>query len=277
MPFTKDRFGVPIADLVTFNISLDQFEDVKRDIKFGALVNFGSAEGTLWTGNNGLYDWIPDGDAAIPMFVASTSSNDTLTGSGAQKLRVTSQGVDRLEITQDIELNGLTPVPVPIPIFRTYRQEVTQTGDGTGATVSANGKNDGEIWTGYGTFVVGVPPTKMGHIRPGKNQSEMGIYSVPANKTLIVPDWIPTATAGKSVEMGLYVSAVVEGVRRPFQLRATLYMYESAVPIPFKAPAIFRAGSDIDVRVVSSAVGTSAGVVFSQILVDNQFFTRQER
>jgi hypothetical protein len=76
-------------------------------------------------------------DTGIPMDLVSTSANDTLAGTGAQKVKITYYLTDNTELIEIKDMNGLTRVPVNDDLKFAARIEIIQTGSGN--------KNAGEI------------------------------------------------------------------------------------------------------------------------------------
>jgi hypothetical protein len=96
--------------------------------KFGVNLDIdtGSTPETIWA-HGGVFPFI---DAGIAMDIVSSSANDTLEGTGAQKIRVTFYQADNTEIIQDFDMDGVTPVQINDDIKICTRIEVIQTGAG---------------------------------------------------------------------------------------------------------------------------------------------------
>jgi hypothetical protein len=69
-------------------------------------------------------------DAGVAADIVSTSVNDDIAGTGAQKARVTYYTTDNTEITVDIELDGITQVQISDDLKICTRIEIIQTGTG---------------------------------------------------------------------------------------------------------------------------------------------------
>lgn len=76
-------------------------------------------------------------DAGVNMDLKSDDPNDTILGSGAQKITVTFYLTDYTEVVQEFDMNGITQVPVTSDGIIGTRMEVTQSG--------ASNTNEGEI------------------------------------------------------------------------------------------------------------------------------------
>jgi hypothetical protein len=66
--------------------------------------------------------------AAIALEVISNDADDTAAGSGAQEVTIIGLTLDGTEISQVVELNGTTAVPIPTSLFRLYRWYVSRSG-----------------------------------------------------------------------------------------------------------------------------------------------------
>ena len=115
----------------------------------------------------------------VTLQIASTSANDTLAGTGAQK--VTVRGLDRYmeEVTvSDIEMAGQTPVTISGLFRRVLRIFV----DDTGSTDA----NEGDLYVSDNadTFIGGIPQNRVYSAAiVGENNDTFGMHTVPANKT----------------------------------------------------------------------------------------------
>jgi hypothetical protein len=101
--------------------------------KFGANFDIDAGPEDIWA-HGGLFPFI---DTGIAMDIKSTSANDNISGSGAQKVRITYYNTDNTENVVDFDLNGLTAVEIDSDIKICTRIEVIQSG--------ASMTNEGEI------------------------------------------------------------------------------------------------------------------------------------
>ena len=96
--------------------------------KFG--VNFdidtGSTPETIWA-HGGVFPFI---DAGIAMDLVSSQAADDISGTGAQKARITYYTSDNTEVIVDKDLAGVTPVQVDDDLKICTRIEIIQTGSG---------------------------------------------------------------------------------------------------------------------------------------------------
>ncbi len=65
---------------------------------------------------------------AIALEVVSGDADDTSAGAGAQEVTIIGLLLDGTEVTQVVELSGLSAVSIPTPLFRLYRWYVSRSG-----------------------------------------------------------------------------------------------------------------------------------------------------
>jgi hypothetical protein len=117
--------------------------------------------------------------AAVSLEIYSTDAADGVGGSGARTVTVIGLDSSWNEVTQDIIMNGVTPVAIPTPLTRLYRMYVTTSGTYSSATTASSHVGDifvrvsggGETWA-----MIENSPTAMG-------QSQIGIYTIPIGYT----------------------------------------------------------------------------------------------
>lgn len=132
-------------------------------------------------------------------YIASSSANDTAAGTGARTVKI--YGVDSSFALQSetLSLNGQTSVNLVNSYMSINFMEVLTAGSG--------GKNAGVIRVGTGTNTAGVPAVVHGHLATGFNQSQSAIYTVPANKTLLIRNWF---FSSKSVTAALTIEFIID-------------------------------------------------------------------
>lgn len=162
------------------------------------------AIGTAW---EHLYEFSQDIDirtvmgAGFAVAASSSSAADDTGGTGAITIRVYGLDVNYKEVSEDIVLDGQTPVIGTKVFLRVF-----------GATVITHGTgkiNAGDIYiikTGTGgTYTTGVPGTitsALVKILAGEGSGMSGFYTVPANKRLRL----------ESISFGNYTQACVLGI-----------------------------------------------------------------
>lgn len=108
-------------------IELGMIKGYSLDIKYGW--NIGMAQNTeeLISSLGGQFTE-PSGEEIIE--ISSTSANDSIAGTGAQKIEVKCVRQDFTEETYEIDMNGLTAVTTPVPCLYINRMIVSQAGSG---------------------------------------------------------------------------------------------------------------------------------------------------
>jgi len=183
----------------------------------------GAVEETLWSENN-LYQFL---SVATTLSVASSDVDDNSAGTGLRTIQVTCLTDTYLEFKETVILNGQTEVAMSAQCFRVQ-------GNGMlGLTAGSSGSNEGTIYIGDGTFTAGVPANVRGVIDPTDNISRFGVYTVPANKSLLVTQFaISTSEAKNTVfvvvtkkENGLSIRAI------EFTVNANILSLSNSAPI----------------------------------------------
>ncbi len=219
-------------------------------------VHGGADDGAAWEDMTYTYSTTANID--------SISSNDA--GDG-QLLEIQGLDSDWRAVTQTKALDGLTRVPLDIPMIRTFRIK------NLGATYNA-----GHIFCYVnGAITLGVPDvatTIRAIIHPLDNQTLMALYTIPAGETGYMMDfYISTHGASKTAVYTLHVLQRKFG--SVFQLKHTAAVFDEgtsswrhiySVPVPVEA----RTDIEMQTNVIGTAVtAASLSAGFDLILVDN--------
>lgn len=139
------------------------------------------APADIWDGL-GLYTGFP-ATSVTPetISVVSTSANDDLGGSGAEIVRLEGLGANWETQTEDVTLNGTTPVVTSNTWRRMYRAYVIQSANGANTSFNA-----GVISAAY-TTTTSVIFMKM---QAGISRSRQCVFTVPAGQSLIVTRFV---------------------------------------------------------------------------------------
>ncbi len=170
--------------------------------KWGAHLDTDTADATvsagqkIWPIKRTVQDYLFL-DAAIQLSLKSTSGNDAIAGTGAQKVKVTYQtAAEEKEIILDTAGAGL--VALPELSVGSFRLEIEQTG--------ANNTNEGQIQIVDGSANIYAT------IEVGEGQSQIAIARIPNNRRGRVrshkTDYARTAPAANSAQMRLRVRQV---------------------------------------------------------------------
>lgn len=215
--------GIEILDKFGYNLDVDS----------------GSVPEDLW-GGNGAYTGFPTG-AADTIDVVSASTSDTLTGSGAEVVRVSGLDADFNPQTEDIELSGDTAKTSVNTWKRVFRAAVIQSNNGANDAFNA-----GIItidYTNDANVVFAIIPA-------GSNQTVFCGYTVPANTRLVV-DRI-------AVELARSASATIQGAIwvRDFEKAPRLtqnFTAGQASNYLNEGTLIYQAKTDLAVRVTQAS------------------------
>jgi hypothetical protein len=214
--------------------------------KLGYNDNIGATEEDLIT-QGGLYYWIP---SATALEVVSTSANDTLAGTGVQKVRVSYLDADYSAQSEVISLNGLTPVPLTdTTVIRVNSIRATQVGTGLMSAGTIN------VRTVTGANIVRSIPT-------GFTRGRGATYTVPLGKTLYLTSISVSSgytTSGKVVRW--FGRAQVDDsdptTRIPFfQVFFETLTQDNNFHVDFGMPIRIPATADLKISATSDGAGS---------------------
>ena len=172
MQTTQDSAGYFKVDNIDIAAALGLTSGISYLRKFGRATALPTGvEVPVWSQNT-VYPWQ---DAAQEMWIASTSADDAVGGTGAQQASVVIQGDDGVETLITVSLDGTTKVSLG-DVRDVYRIKALDPGAGAAKT------NVGDLYVGFGTFTAGEPATIMAHCEAGEGQTLMAIYRIPAGK-----------------------------------------------------------------------------------------------
>lgn len=140
--------------------------------KLGYNADVGNTEEDIWT-QGGTYPWIAAGGIALE--VVSDSADDTLAGTGVQKVRVNYLDTDYSAQSQILNMAGATPVPLTdTTVLRVNAIRATQVGTGGVAAGNITCRLVGGAATVYRSIVAGF------------TRGRGAVYTVPLGKTLYI-------------------------------------------------------------------------------------------
>ena len=225
--------------------------------KFGdnPTLDVGVAE-TIWEGQ-GLYPWDAFASGAQVLEAVSASASDTLAGTGARTVRVEGLGSNYELQNENVTLNGTTAATLSLPFIRVFRIRVI--------TAGSSGTNAGVI-----TIRLSGGGVTVGTVSAGENQSQMGIYTIPANKTGLIVQFQSALSKKQStiVEAEIYVRSFGEVFQEKLKHRlgATSGSQETTT---FVGGILVPEKSDIDIRGESDSITTAIGTSFEILVFDN--------
>lgn len=204
----------------------------------------------VWN-TGGVIEWL---EAAAQFEIVSDNAADTALGTGARTVAISAldanwNEIDNLGIphakTYILNLNGTTPVPVPIRLCRVNDFRVIVTGSSRG--------NVGTVTLRRAA----VTPVVHATIAPGESKAHRCMVSSPANYTIFLTDGslrMNVAGPGDFGEFGLW--SQINGV---WTLQDEFTIYGRSPPIPISTRAIVgKLPPRCDIRVtVRNVMGTT--------------------
>jgi hypothetical protein len=217
-----------ISGISSYKGRLDSWQHVH---KFGSNPSIATAEESIWSGG-GLYPW-PTG--AVTLIIQSDDTGDAGT--------VEIQGLDGNynELTETVTLPGGSPntVTTANTFLRVYRMRFTGAADNAG------------------TIIANHTATNIAQIDPGRNQTLMAVYTVPAGSYA----WLLNYT----VSVGKNDDALVELYTRKqgelFRIQSEVGVYQSSFTKKFPVPLKLAPKTDIDFRAITTNSGSGHKVI----------------
>ena len=226
--------------------------------KFGYNPDVNGVEETIWN-NGGDYDWSALTTEAI-IYFSSTSANDSIADIGARQVVVQGLDANYVEITETVDLTGQTQTATTQEFLRVNRSYVL--------TAGSSGTSIGTI---YGSSEVGVAagvPTGNIVVNMGLfNQSQLGIYTVPAGRTFYLDDLNFTAGISQASKTAT-VRAVVREFGGVFRTRYINVVQSNQLIAKFEYPLAIPEKSDIELRVVTNSSNNQIGGSFQGVLIE---------
>lgn len=244
-----------------------------RDLLIGSIPNsqqfrvsgfngdVGTSREDVWEGG-GIYQFPAAG--GIQMRVVSSSANDTAAGTGARTVRLVYLDADYVTRTEDITLNGTTPVnTVATNILRVQDLHVRSTGSGSSSAGTITLKDTAGSVT-YASMTADF------------NRARAAIYTVPAGKRAFIRAWrggMVVDAFNNSFAWGrltLRATCDWDLVRIPgvFQHKSQVILVDATVNVPFSVDIAFPEKTDIKVTAVASHSGCHATAGFEGWIED---------
>lgn len=216
--------------------------------KLGYNGDVGATEEDIIT-QGGVYPWFPAGGVALE--VVSSDANDTLAGTGVQKVKITYLDTTYAQQTQTLNMNGVTPVPLTdTHILRVNSIRATQVG--------TNNMSVGQI----DCRLVGGAATIYRSIVAGYTRGRGITFTVPLGKTLYITSIAVSSgytTAGKVVRW--IARAQVDDTDPTtkinfFQPFFEIITQDASFHRDFEMPIKIPATADVKVSAVSNGAGS---------------------
>lgn len=225
--FIGDKARVVATDyLDQIGIGFDGHEELHGfGDRYGASAS--AAGDDVWMGAASVIP-IPDQTVGEQMTVVSTSLNDTLTGTGMQKVDIHGLDATGAEVSEVLDMAGTTPVNTVRTNWR-FIQSIHAEQVGSGGFAAG----DITIYrTGDATRVYNL-------IDSGGNMSLSSARMVPVGKTLIITGWSCGGTSDKDVVMRLRATSTFEYTLTPglfFLFKRTMALKNNSRYMPLRPP-----------------------------------------
>jgi hypothetical protein len=253
------RNAMAVQEPYELQVSKGQVAGASSLYKFGYNPDINGTEETIWS-QGGDVVWPA---AAFTAFISSSSTADTIAGTGAQT--VTVQGLDENYATQSVtvDMNGQTQV---------------QVGDASGwirinrafvATAGSGGTAAGTVYIAATGVSSGVPTgTIYASITDG-NQTQMAVYTVPASHTLYLDDLIFTAAISQANNYATVKLNNRDFGSNVFRTKFINVLQSNELVIDFEFPLAISEKTDIECRAVTSNTNNQIGASFQGVLLTN--------
>lgn len=203
-----------------------------------------------WT-NGGRYPWML---AATTLRVKSTSAADSPAGTGVASVTINGLDIAFNAISQTIILNGITPVAVPIDLYRI--NSVRSVSVGSAAVIAIGAANAGDITVED----VAGPNTVRAIIPTGYGGTRQAPYTVPAGQALLVKQILldvksPSGSVGQYARLSTYFKTVAGVISQPIEFGDT-----SGGPYPHNIdpPILVTAGMDFSLLLTNTSDNNTA-------------------
>ncbi|HDZ04835.1 hypothetical protein LCGC14_0370720 [marine sediment metagenome] len=197
----------------------------------------------LWNGGGNLV--FPT--VAEEWEVVSSSVNDTIAGTGAQKIIIQTLAADYTQQAEvEVDMNGTTPVVISGTHFRKNRFVTSQVG--------SLGENDGDI-----TLRVSGGGLVRSVMKAGDLSSFDSFFTVPLGKTAFWEQAVIFAPKGEDVrvrpriQIGGVGPFAVGGISSNYQSNV-IYPFKTFLKLPEKSEILFQARSDTNPNTFVTAV-----------------------
>ena len=148
---------------------------------------------------------------ATALEAVSDNVNDTAAGSGAQELTIIGLDANWAEVSQTVEMNGTTAVALTTPLTRLYRYWVSRSG--TYATTGA-ASHAGDLIIRVAS--AGATWATIDSTDYPKSQSEIGCYSIPANKRGFISRGQVISESSKAADVLVFRRLNADDVTTPY-------------------------------------------------------------
>jgi len=220
------------------------------------LLKFGTRESVaagvssvIWEGPTDLYVDLPSAEI---LKITSTSANDiAVTGTGARTLMLEGLDASYNEVSDSINMNGLTAVNSNVAFLRINRAYVITCGTGYTNAGIINIKNNASTVT---QLLINI----------GDGQSLISRWTVPLGKTAYLVRAGISTNSNKGARISFFARKLDGGILYPWLIKYRGYIFSGAVGVNIKIPFKVPEKTDLEMRVLTpvSAGVTSVGGTF---------------
>lgn len=251
-----------------FNVSRGWVDGMKSLNKFGRATNVDTTATDVWDGANATTDddiWNPL-SAAQAIAVRSSSADDdgSPAGTGARTVVLVGLGSDWKDTSETVTLDGTTDVNTSKEFIRVFRMYVTAAGSGA---------TNAGILIASGT-VDGVTTAQ---INAGQGQTQMAIYTVPANYVGYLTHYYASINQGSPANARSNISLLT---RDNADVATSLFVVKHTQAIQedgsgylrhqFDLPFRLSGKTDVKLQALGSANDCDVSGGFDMILVRNE-------
>ena len=189
--------------------------------------------------------------------ISSSSANDDLNGTNATSVEITGLDENFTEISEIVNLSGVTEVNTTKEYIRAWRMKVNEVGN-------YSTTNAGTI-----TGTASITGSVQIEIPAGEGQSQTTHYTVPAGQNIIIVRVAATVNTGKEVDIKLRVRENADDFIRPYAPIKTLRGVRGiSVPVSGILRGNLRFGEKTDIWVTGiTTAGTTASIEANYDLV----------
>ena len=231
--------------------------------KFGNNLACSTSEEDIWS-QGGQYQFPIS--TSVVQIAAGGNAADTAAGAGARSIQIEGLGTDWLPASARLDTNGASASLVSTVAFsRVNRAFVVDVG--TYSSVIASAANVGQIT---------VISTETGHtmvaIVAAKGQSQMGIFTIPANKTGYLMSAQFNTSATISTTVSIYKRENADDVTTPFSPKRLVTKSDElrgSDNHEFRVPIKILAKTDIWATCLAASGSPAATAEFDIVLEDN--------
>ncbi|MCP4365426.1 MAG: hypothetical protein GY800_09040 [Planctomycetes bacterium] len=234
--------------------------------KFGSAPQFDKNDGfvTVWDGAEEGEPY----EAMVPTY-STTDDIDYIVAENngdTQAIEIQGLDIDWNIVVQTKTLTGQTPVELDTYLIRVFRVKNIGSVDFAGHVF---------CYVSAGTTVTGGVPqdgTKVRAVVHGdNNQTEMAMYTIPANKTGYMRDWY-ASTSGAKKDSSHVIKLFARPLGQVFQLKHKSSIVESGtsyIKHNYEEPEVFYEKTDIQIQTNTDQDNASVSAGFDIVLVDN--------